>query len=90
MEHHFEVLVRSLVGMLLPLFCVDLATNNGSIPAAGELIMLNRLLIVPGVGQAMVSKFVLARAEAQRVYGAVWESPSERTRITLKLSSCSH
>ena len=43
----FGLLVRSLVGMFLPLFCE--VENNGLIPAAGELMMLNRLLIVPGV-----------------------------------------
>ena len=35
-------------------------------------------------------QFVLARAEAQRVYGAARESYNERTRNTLKHSSCSH
>ena len=35
-------------------------------------------------------KFVLARAEAQRVYGAARESHNERTRNTLKSSTCSH
>ena len=44
----------SLVGMFLPLFCVvDLETSNGLMLAAGELMMPNRLLIVPGVQQAM-------------------------------------
>ena len=46
--------VRSLVGMFLPLFCiVDVKTSNGLMPAARELISLNRLLIVPGVEHAM-------------------------------------
>ena len=46
--------MRSLVGMFLPLFCVvDLETSNGLMPAAGELMMLNRVLIVPGVEHAM-------------------------------------
>ena len=46
--------MSSLVGMYLPLFCVvDLETRNGLIQAAGELMMLNRLLIVPGVEHAM-------------------------------------
>ena len=35
-------------------------------PAVGEPMMLSLLFIVPGVEHA----FVLARAEAQRVYGA--------------------
>ena len=34
-------------------------------------------------------RFVLARAEAQRVYGAARESHNERTRNTLKHSTCS-
>ena len=35
-------------------------------------------------------RFVLAPAEAQRVYGAARESHNERTRNTLKHSTCSH
>ena len=46
--------MRSLVGMFLPLFCkVDLETSNSLIAAAGAPMMLNRLLIVPGVEQTM-------------------------------------
>ena len=42
------------MGMFLPLFCVvDLETCNGLMPAAGELMMLNGVLIVPGVEHAM-------------------------------------
>ena len=42
------------IGMFLPLFCVvDLETSNGLMPAAGELMKTNRLLIVPGVAHAM-------------------------------------
>ena len=37
-----------------------------------------------------LGRFVLARAEAQRVYGAARESHNERTRSTLKHSTCSH
>ena len=49
-----ELLVRSLVGMFLHLFCViDLETSNDLMPAAGELRMLNRLLIVPGAEHAL-------------------------------------
>ena len=45
--------MRSLVGMFLPLFCiVDLETSNSLMPAAVQL-MLNRLLILPGVEHAM-------------------------------------
>ena len=40
--------------MFLPLFCiVDLDTSNGLMPAAEELMMLNSLLIVPGIENAM-------------------------------------
>ena len=64
MKHPFAVswsiscvrsLVRSLVGMFLPQFClVNLETSIGLMPAAGELMMLNRLLIVPSVENAML------------------------------------
>ena len=48
--------MRSLVGMFLPLFCVlDLERSNGLMPAARELTMLNRLLIVSGVEHAMLN-----------------------------------
>ena len=50
------VFVTSLVGMFLPLFCVvDLETSNSLIPAAGELMMLNCMLIVSGVEHAMLN-----------------------------------
>ena len=43
-----------MVGLLPPPFCiVDLKTSNGLIPAAGELIMLSRLLMVPGLELVM-------------------------------------
>ena len=43
----------SLVGLFLPLFCVVvLETSNGLMPAAGELMMLSRPPIVPGVEHA--------------------------------------
>ena len=36
--------------LFLPLFCVvELKTGNGLMPATGEVMMLSRLLIVPGV-----------------------------------------
>ena len=62
--------MRSLVGMFLPLFCVvDLETSNGLMPAAGELMMLNRQLIVAGVVEhAMLNigdQFVHARARTR-------------------------
>ena len=49
-----ELSVRSLVRLFLPLSSiVDLETSNGLMPAAGELMMLCRLLIVPGAEQAV-------------------------------------
>ena len=76
-----------LVGMFLPLFFVlDLKTSNGLMPAASEFMMLNRLLIVPGVEHAMrnigVYLCMLARAEEQKVYGAARETHNERARNT--------
>ena len=79
--------------------------RNGLMPAARELMMLSRLLIMPGVEQAVqiiwvnFGQFVLARADAQRVYGSMvgllwWvngaarESHNEPTRNTLKHSTC--
>ena len=48
-----ELLVRSLLGMFLPLFCVvNLETSNGLMP---EFMILNRLLIVPGVEHTMLN-----------------------------------
>ena len=42
------------IGLLLPLFCVEyLETSNGSMQAAGELMMLSRLHIMPGVEHAV-------------------------------------
>ena len=53
--------MRSLVGMFLPLFCiVDLEINSGLMLSAGELmmLMLNRLLIEPGVEHAMLNIWI--------------------------------
>ena len=48
-----------MVGMFLPLFCVvDLETSNGLMLAAGDLMMLNRLLIVPGIEHEMLNSGV--------------------------------
>ena len=42
--------------MFLPLFyVVDLETSNDLIPAARELMMVNRLLILSGVENAMLN-----------------------------------
>ena len=63
---------------------------NGLMPAAGELIMQSRLLIVPHVQHIAQIIRVLARAKAQRIYGATSESHNKQTRNTLKNSTCSH
>ena len=50
-----EVICRD-VPTTVPLYCVvDLETSNSLMPAAGELMPLNRLLIVPGVEQAKLN-----------------------------------
>ena len=61
-------------------------------PAARELMMLNRLLCswCKERNAEHWGQFVLARADAQRVYGAARESHNERTRNTLKHSTCSN
>ena len=55
--HAFNRAIVEVISRLVPttvLFCVvDLETINGLTPAAGELIMLNRLLIMPGVEHAV-------------------------------------
>ena len=65
--------MRSLGGLFLPLFCVeDQEIINSLVPAAGELMMLSSQIIVPSVIARCSDnwgQFVLARAEAQRVYG---------------------
>ena len=46
--------MKSLVGLFLPLFCiVDLETSNGLMPGVRELMMLSRLLIMPGEDYAV-------------------------------------
>ena len=46
--------MRSLVGLFLQLFfVVDPEISNGLMPAAEELMMLIRLLIIPGVEHAV-------------------------------------
>ena len=50
--------MRSLVGnryVLPTVYVVDQETRNDFIPAAEELMMVNRLLIVPGVEHAMLN-----------------------------------
>ena len=49
-----ELLVKSLVGLFLSLFSVvDLETSDSLMPATGELMMLIRLHIMPGVEHAV-------------------------------------
>ena len=46
--------MRSFIGLFLPLFSVlDLETSKGLMPAAGEPMMLSRLLFMPGVDHAV-------------------------------------
>ena len=62
-------------------------------PAAEELMMLSRVLIMPGVEYAVRmhgGQFVLAHDKGHRVNGAARESHNELTRNTLKYSTCSH
>ena len=51
----FDRAIGEVIGRIVPtLFCVvDLDTSNGLKPAARELVMINRLLIVPGKEHAM-------------------------------------
>ena len=77
--HSTTLLMRSLLGLFLPLFSiVDLEMSNGLMPAARELMMLSRLLIMPGVEWACSAdhwgRFVHAHADTQKVYGAARES----------------
>ena len=85
--------MRSLVGMFLPLFCVvDLETSNSLMPAARELMILQTAYRAwcRTCNAEFWGQFVLARAAAQRVYGATRELHNERTRNALKHSTCSH
>ena len=68
--------MRSLVDL-------DLETSNGLMPAVGELMKLSRLLIIPGVKHAVQIIVV-------DLCLLVLESHNERTRNTLKHSTCSH
>ena len=48
--------MRLFVGMFLSLFCVvDLETSIGLVPAVGKLMMLSRLLIVPGIEHSILN-----------------------------------
>ena len=53
----FDRATGEVIGRYVPttVFVVDLATSNGLMPAAGELVMLNRRLIVPGVEHEMLN-----------------------------------
>ena len=87
--------MRSLVLLFLPLFCVvDLETTTGLMSAAREFMMHAGQTTYHACCRARSAnhwgRFVLACAEAQRVYGTARESYNERTRNTLKHSICSH
>ena len=71
--------MRSLIGFFVPLFCVtDQETSNGLTPAAGELMILSTLLIVPGVEHAVqiigVDLCLIVLRPRGSVYGAARES----------------
>ena len=60
-------------------------------PTAREPILLNRRARYRArKAEHRFVQLVLARAEAQRVYGASRESHNERTRNTLNHDPCSH
>ena len=66
-----EVIIR-YVPNFLPLFCaVDLETCNGLIPVAGELMKLNRLLIVSGVEGAVLITAVNLRLHLLKPRGSM-------------------
>ena len=72
----------------------DMETSNGLMPAAAERIMLNGLLIVPGVEHAVLNIGVylclLVLRPRGSMHGFARESHNDRTRNTLKHSACSH
>ena len=78
----FERAIGEVTGRYVPTTVLRSRSgdNNGLMPAARKLMMLNRLLIVPCVQSNAEhwGQFVLARAEAQLVYGAARESHNER------------
>ena len=73
--------MRSLVGMFLLLFCaVDLETSNGLIPAARELMMLNRLLNI-GINMCFLvlrqrGSMVLKSSRIINASGILWSTPT--------------
>ena len=84
-----EQLVRSFLGLFLPLFCVvNLETSTGLMPAAGEHVAYHAWCRACCADHLF--RFVFARAEAQRVYGTARKSNNESTRNTLKHFTCSH
>ena len=81
--------------MFLPLFCVvDVETSIGLKPAARELMMINRLLIMPGVEHAMriigvnLCLLVLRLSGSMVLQGSLIYN--ECTRNTLKHTTYSH
>ena len=86
--------MRSLVGMFLLLFCVvDLEKSNAwcdvSCRRAYDAKQTTYHVWFRAPNATHMGQFVLARAEAQRVYGAARESHNEPHRNTLKHSICS-
>ena len=62
-------------------------------PAAAELMMLNILIIVSGIEHAMLNIVVNLCLLVLRPRGSICaarESHNERTRNSLKYSTCSH
>ena len=82
-----NLFVRSLVGLFLPPFCVvDLETSNDfdvSCRRAYDAKQTAYRTWCRARSSNHYIRFVLARAEAQRVYGAARESHNEYIRNTL-------
>ena len=74
-----RLLVRSLVGLSLSLFCiVDLEASNGLTPFAKQTAYYAGCRTCSADHSG---RFLHARPEAQSVYGAARESHNECTRI---------
>ena len=87
---------RSLVGLFLPLFCVvdrrskDKQWFDASCQRTYDAKQSAYRAWCRACSAKHWGRFVLARAEAQRVYVAARESHNEHIRNTLKHSTCSH
>ena len=86
--------MRSLVGMLLPLFLHSRSGEKQGFDARSRRAYDAKQTAYRAWCRSRIAEncgqFVLARVEAQRVYGAARESHNERTMNTLKHSTCSH